>query len=193
MQKSARILGQEYGLTGEEMNRVLVKNGFLQGVPGDYEPTEKALPYAVEKYYHRGNGGYAQYNRYWTTRTFDDSIKEELDVSSALVQEVREELAAERSARYAKLAEERAKADEEFMAKQRAKENVIEETEQDEDLSNGGIDVGKIGLVVVGAAVLGYVSYKAIPKIKNWWNKRRKKNLAMENIEQEEQNNADVS
>ena len=39
MQVSARILGQDYGLTAEEMNRVLVKLGFLEGTPGDYSLT----------------------------------------------------------------------------------------------------------------------------------------------------------
>jgi len=43
MQVSARILGQDYGLTAEEMNRVLVKQGFLQGIPGDYSVTQKVL------------------------------------------------------------------------------------------------------------------------------------------------------
>ena len=80
MQISARTLGQEYGLTAEEMNRVLAKQGFLKGKPGDYSVTQKALQYAVEKDFHRGTGGYASYNLYWTTRTFDDSIKEALDV-----------------------------------------------------------------------------------------------------------------
>lgn len=85
MQVSARILGQDYGLTAEEMNRVLVKLGFLKGSPGDYSLTEKAMQYAVEKDFHRGTGGYSCYNRYWTTRTFDNSIKEVLDVSAELM------------------------------------------------------------------------------------------------------------
>ena len=85
MQVSARILGRDYGLTAEEMNRVLVKQGFLQGRPGDYSVTQKALQYAAEKDFHRGTGGYASYNRYWTTRTFDDSIKNVLNISSELI------------------------------------------------------------------------------------------------------------
>jgi hypothetical protein len=39
MQVSARILGQDYGLNAQEMNRVLVKEGFLTGQPGDYSLT----------------------------------------------------------------------------------------------------------------------------------------------------------
>ena len=116
MQVSARILGQNYGLTAEEMNRVLVKQGFLQGAPGNYSVTQKALHYAVEKDFHRGTGGYACYNRYWTTRTFDDSIKDVLDVSADLIKEVRDEIAADRAARYAAQAVARTQANADFLA-----------------------------------------------------------------------------
>ena len=84
MQKSARILGEQYGLTAEEMNVVLLKLGFLEGKPGDYRPTEKALPYVVEKEFSRGNGGSARYNPAWLTRTFDDSICKALNVTDEL-------------------------------------------------------------------------------------------------------------
>lgn len=63
------------------MNRVLVKEGFLTGQPGDYSLTEKAMNFAKEQDFHRGTGGYSWYNRYWTTRTFDDSIKKLLNVT----------------------------------------------------------------------------------------------------------------
>ena len=126
MQVSARILGQEYGLTAEEMNRVLVKQGFLQGTPGDYSVTQKALQYVVEKDFHRGTGGYACYNRYWTTRTFDDSIKEVLDVSAELINEVRGEIAADRAARYAAQAAARAQANTDFLSKQAAEKAAKE-------------------------------------------------------------------
>ena len=49
MQVSATILGKDYGVNGEEMNRILVKQGFLRGQPGNYSVTEKALKYATEK------------------------------------------------------------------------------------------------------------------------------------------------
>lgn len=129
MQVSARILGQDYGLTAEEMNRVLVKLGFLKGSPGDYSLTEKAMQYAVEKDFHRGTGGYSCYNRYWTTRTFDDSIKEVLDVSAELISEVRDEIATARAARYAAQAAARAQADAEFLAKQAAEKAAREAAE----------------------------------------------------------------
>ena len=151
MQVSARILGQDYGLTAEEMNRVLVKQGFLQGSPGDYSVTQKALQYAVEKDFHRGTGGYACYNRYWTTRTFDDSIKEALDVSADLINEVRNEIAADRAARYA--------------AQAAAELTALEA----EELLAKWKKAGKIGLVVGGVVLVGYGVYKVAPKVKAWW------------------------
>lgn len=174
MQMSARILGREYGLTAEEMNRVLLKLGFLTGTPGDYSLTEKALPYAVEKYFHRGTGGYDFYNRYWTTRTFDDSIKEVLNVTTELISEVREELKATRAARYAAQAAE-------FSARQAAEKAAIEAAEQaalkTEMLIAGWKKAGKITLIVsvsvIGVAAVGYGIYKLTPKVKRWWKNRK--------------------
>ncbi len=176
MQVSARILGQDYGLTAEEMNRVLVKQGFLQGTPGDYSATQKALQYAVEKDFHRGTGGYACYNRYWTTRTFDDSIKEVLDVSADLIHEVRSEIAADRAARYAAQAAARAQADAEFLAKQDAEKTAHKAAEmaalETEELIAKLKKVGKIVFLVGVVLIVGYGVYKATPHIKKWWQER---------------------
>lgn len=167
MQFSARILGRDYGLTAEEMNRVLVKLGFLKGLPGDYSLTEKAMQYAVEKDFHRGVGGYSYYNRYWTTRTFDDSIKEVLDISDELISEVRNEIAAARATRYA------AQANVGFLAKQ-ATEKAAREAAEIAAMEIEGIiakwkKAGKIGLIVGGVAIVGYGVNKITPHIKKWW------------------------
>lgn len=173
MQVSARILGQEYGLTAEEMNRVLVKQGFLQGTPGDYSVTQKALQYVVEKDFHRGTGGYACYNRYWTTRTFDDSIKEALDVSAELINEVRGEIAADRAARYAAQAAARAQANADFLSKQAAEKAAQEAAERSaleaEEFIAKMKKAGKISLIVGGVIIVGYGIYKVTPKVKAWW------------------------
>ena len=79
---SARTLGQQYGLTAAEMNRVLVKKGILAGNPGDYYLTELGDLYGATKHFHRGCGGSAQYNRYWSERTYDESIKNVLNITS---------------------------------------------------------------------------------------------------------------
>ncbi len=177
MQVSARILGQEYGLTAEEMNRVLAKQGFLQGTPGDYSVTQKALQYAVEKDFHRGTGGYACYNRYWTTRTFDDSIKETLDVSADLISEVRSEIAADRAARYAAQTAARAQANADFLAKQAAEKATQEAAElaslEAVELIAKWKKAGKIGLIVGGVIIVGYGIYKLTPKLKAWWEEHK--------------------
>ena len=178
MQVSARVLGQDYGLTAEEMNRVLVKLGFLQGTPGDYSITQKALQFAQEKDFHRGTGGYACYNRYWTTRTFDDSIKNVLDVSAELINEVRGEIAADRAARYAAQAAARAQANAEFLEKQAAEKAAQELAEKNaqevEEIIARWKKVGKTSLIVGGVIIIGYGIYKVSPKVKQWWNSRKK-------------------
>lgn len=45
---SAAMLGAIYGLTGQEMNLYLEKEGFLEGTPGSYRPTEKGKKYIFE-------------------------------------------------------------------------------------------------------------------------------------------------
>ncbi|MBR4858845.1 MAG: hypothetical protein IKU08_06630 [Clostridia bacterium] len=180
MQVSARILGREFGLTAEEMNRVLLKQGYYVKSVIGYEITEKAVDYVVEKGHHSGPGGYSRYNADWVTRTFDESIKDVLQVTPELIKEVRAELSSERAIRYAKLVAERAKADADFIAKQTTENippitqatffNLDEETIQ--KLKRAGI----AGIVIGGTVALGYGIYKLTPKIKVWWNNRMHNN-----------------
>lgn len=189
MQVSARILGQDYGLTAQEMNRVLVKEGFLSGEPGAYSLTEKALEFAREKDFHRGTGGYSGYNRYWTTRTFDNSIKEMLNVTPELKDEVRREIAAERAARYAVQAAARAKADAEFLSQQApekaANEAAQRAVEEPEEFMRKCKKAGVAGLIIIGGAVVCYGVYKTAPKVKKWWKERKGKST--------EENSSDVA
>lgn len=167
MQISARILGQEYGVTGAEMNRILVKLGFLKGQPGNYSITEKAMKYAIEKDFHRGTGGYAQYNRYWTTRTFDESIKNALDITPQIIQEVRKEMADERAVRCAIQAAERAKANSDFLAKQAAERAIVEATELAARAKMDTVKkAGLAGTVIICVFAGGYGVYKLAYKIK---------------------------
>lgn len=173
MQVSARNLGKEYGLTGEEMNRLLLKQGILTGEPGAYDLTAKGLQYAVTKDFHRGTGGYAQYNRYWTTRTYDEKIKNILDLSPEAIAEVKKEVASARAERYAAQAAARAKANADFIAKEASKraKKLAEEKAAQEAIEK--IDQykkwGKVGLVITGIAFSGYSMYKLAPKVKKWW------------------------
>lgn len=174
MQVSARVLGQEYGLTGEEMNRLLFKQGILTGEPGSYDLTPKGLQYAVSKDFHRGTGGYSQYNRYWTTRTYDEKIKDVLDLSEDAIAEVKKEVANMRAARYAAQAVARATADAEFIAKETAKQ-ALEDKPAKETFERIAKykKIGKVSLVVSGVVVTGYGIYKVAPKVKKWWITRK--------------------
>lgn len=180
MQLSAKELGQEYGLTAQEMNRVLVKEGFLKGQPGDYSFTEKAVDFAKKQDFHRGTGGYSYYNRYWTIITFADSIKEKLNVTPELKKEVRSEIAAERAARYAAQAAARAQAKAEFLAKQ-ADEKVVKEASElavteAEELMRKCKKAGVVGLIIIGSTAISYGVYKTAPKVKKWWKERKEHN-----------------
>lgn len=156
MRKSARVLGQEYGLTAQEMNFVLKEEGFLEGEPADYTVTEKGEKYADEKDHHHGTGGYAHYNRYWTTRTWDDGITDELDITDDRKKEIRQAISA---------------------AKQQTNDSDNEDIAVDSDsYSNENedkTDTDNIALVVAVSALLVAVSaygiYKAAPHIKRWW------------------------
>lgn len=92
MGKSARILGQEFGKTAQEMNSLLKKHGYLDGEPSAYGLTEKGAEYGQELDHHRGTGGYAHYNRDWTTRTWNDETGASLeaDIEAARNQPGRE-------------------------------------------------------------------------------------------------------
>ena len=172
MQVSARILGWDYGLNAQEMNRVLVKEGYLKGQPGNYSLTEKALNFAKEQDFHRGTGGYSHYNRYWETRTFDDSIKKLLNVTPELKEEVRSEIVAERVARYAAQAASRAQAEAEFLANQAVKETAELAAEEAEEFMRKCKKAGVVGLIIIGSIIIGYGVYKTAPKVKKWWKER---------------------
>jgi hypothetical protein len=83
--KSARTLGREVGKTAQEVNSLLKEHGYLYGEPGAYGLTEKGGQYAQEQDHHRGTGGYAHYNRDWTTRTWNDETAASLaaDIEAA--------------------------------------------------------------------------------------------------------------
>jgi hypothetical protein len=161
MRKSARVLGQEYGLTAQEMNFVLKEEGYLDGEPGNYLVTEKGEKYAKEQYHHRGTGGYAHYNRSWNTRTWDDGIADELDITVERKKEIREAIS---------------------LAKQNL--NKLEDNNLADDYNsygNGNEYVGvaddnddmdalvaAVGMLLLAASAYGV--NKAVPYIKRWWN-----------------------
>ena len=97
MSLSATRLGREYGLTNQEMNVLLKEEGFLDGEPGNYHPTEKGKRFIIEKYDDNGYGGYAA--RSWEWYEWDESIIDELHVTDEIKKEIREKTSAQRRRR----------------------------------------------------------------------------------------------
>lgn len=156
---SAAILGREIGgLTAAEVNMLLHERGYLDGEPCAWGVTGKGAPYATESYHHCGVGGYDMYNPEWTTRTWDESILDEIgDVSSEQRRELAEKVALHR-----------------IQARERNLEPVIPEMadDMDGDVSDEGFDYAAAGRIMLGFAVaagLGYAAYKAAPYVKAWW------------------------
>lgn len=157
MRKSARILGQDYGLTAQEMNFVLKEEGFLDGDPGNYFVTEKGKKYAEEQDHSRGTGGYSWYNRAWTTRTWDDGVTDELDITDDRKKEIRQAMS---------------------IAKQKIRlpENedlaIKSDSYSNEENDNEDSNIGKLILDICLFLLAMYGSYKAYPYIIRWWNNK---------------------
>ena len=123
MRKSARILGKENCLTSQEMNYILKKEGFLSGNTGEYSVTDKGEPFAEEKDFHRGTGGYDHYNRYWSNRTWDESIENELNITDDMKKEARNAVAKARKQHWDHIKASRAAADANFLERHNKKES----------------------------------------------------------------------
>jgi hypothetical protein len=152
MQKSARVLGQEYGLTAAEMNFLLREEGYLEGSPGMYGVTDKGIQFADEQFHKRGTGGYAQYNPTWETRTWDEKITSELDLSSERKQELRDAI---RAAKQAALASTGSAA--------------VAESVSDHGSDDSEVDWLSIAVGVVLTAVTIYGIKKVAPHLKALW------------------------
>lgn len=167
MNLSATQLGRRYGLSGEETNQLLFNKGILSGTPGDYDLTELGKKYATSRSHHRGPGGYSQYNKYWVTRLYNESILEDLDINEEAIKLAKEQVSIRRMERLTTLqATERARANKEFLAKEAAKQ-VAEFTEQKKlqdtvQLMEKLKKVGKIGVVIAGVSLASYGVYKAV-------------------------------
>lgn len=178
MGKSARILGEDIGLNSQEMNQLLKDQGFLEGAPGAYVVTQKGAQFAKETDFHRGPGGYSWYNRDWTQRTWDESIKDVLDTSPASCQTARDAVAETRRLKWDAIKAERAEADAAFHASctdlfpiENSESAISDSADSDNDLSGlavAGIVAGGIAII----AGIGYGIYKSTPHVKKWWNEK---------------------
>lgn len=120
MRKSARMLGKILKLTAEEMNQVLLKNGFLEGEPGKYVLTEKGEKYAIMDMEHSGTGGSLCYNRYWEWLMWDEAILDHIKVDADMINDIRHYLSARRAAQYAARKTAEKTASEAALAKKKA-------------------------------------------------------------------------
>lgn len=166
MNFSATQLGRRYGLSGEETNQLLFNKGILSGTPGDYHLTDLGRKYGTSRSHHRGPGGYSQYNKYWVTRLFNESILEDLDINEEAIKLAKEQVSIRRMERLTLQAAERARANKEFLEKEAAKQ-VAEFAEQKKlqdtvQLMENLKKVGKIGVVIAGVSLVSYGVYKAV-------------------------------
>lgn len=79
------------------MNVLLKEEGFLDGEPGNYQPTEKGKRFVIEKYKDNGYGGYAA--RSWEWLEWDESITDELHVTAERKNEIRQKTSEQRRRR----------------------------------------------------------------------------------------------
>lgn len=167
MSLSARLLGKEYGLTAQEMNRVLVKRGILQGTPGNYSVTEFGKNFASVKDFHRGCGGYDFYNRHWSTTSYDESIRNVLNVTDEVRKAAIKEAADHRAMQRVQKAFEIAKGEAEQLANEQ--KIINDQLMRSKNLKVAGI----VAAVGVSLIVTGIVAYKVTPKIKAHIAKRK--------------------
>lgn len=154
MSLSARLLGEKFGLNAQEMNRVLVKFGILEGTPGNYSLTELGKKFATVKDFHRGCGGYDFYNRYWSTRSYDESILDVLKVTDEVRKEAITEVAQHRALQKAERAMQLAKYEAEKLANEQR--IISDQLKRSKNLKITGIVI----LVGVGIIATGVVVYK---------------------------------
>lgn len=192
MGKSARILGEDLGLNSQEVNQLLKDQGFLEGDPGAYVVTEKGAPFAKETNFHRGPGGYSCYNRDWTQRTWDESIKDVLDTSLASRQAARDAVSEARRLKWGAIKAERAEVDASFRS---SRPDLFPIEKPESGISDSaGSDNGLSGLAVAGIvaggvaiiAGIGYGIHKAAPHVKKWWNEKIASRFRQKNDSTEE-------
>jgi hypothetical protein len=153
--RSARIIGQDLGLTAVETNILLKEEGFLEGGPGAYAVTEKGKPYADEQHHHRGTGGYAQYNPHWDQITWDPSITDELAITNERRKQLQE---AARAARQQKA---------EFNSAQAAA--FVNGKKDNVETNDSGVDPLKAAVILIIAGASAWGIKKGAPHLKRLW------------------------
>ena len=167
MAKSATALGKDYNLSSQEMNYVLKKQGFLDGAPGDYSVTNKGRAYAETKDFHRGTGGYSIYNRHYSTRSWDESIKDELDITDEIKAEARAAIADARRQKAEERKVARAAANAAFL--EAYNNRSLDEDEDEDSFEDDSTMSGREVLYAGAILLLACGVSKAAPHVKKWW------------------------
>lgn len=158
---TAKQIGQALDgfLSSQEVNRLLVNQGYLEGDVGEYRLSPKGQELGGHSDHDNGYGGFA--HRQWGWLNFDRSILDELDTSPEAVAEAQREVLDRRHAVQAanKLAQQAA--EEKFLA-----------SLEDSDTDEGEWDLKKIAIILgVTAATIaaGVGVYKFVQ-----WRKAKK-------------------
>lgn len=180
---SATQIGKLFGLNGQEMNMALKNLDYLDGEPGDYILTEKGLIFGRESDFHRGTGGSSWYNRYWTQRSYDESIIEQLreemtpEVIRAAVEQVKEHRAAQIAARAA----EQAAYEEELLRKQQEEAAAMAEALRHQHNIRTGVAIaGGVVTVVLIAGITWFCIHRSRKKKREAEREQLEKDRAME-------------
>lgn len=166
---SATDIGLRLLASGEEVNRLLKEQGFLEGAPGAYGLTSKGEKFGAERSHDNGYGGVAARN--WSTTHYDPSIIDALDSSPEDVQRVRAEISAEKKAKREARKIEQDEAAAKFYEDRAEKDSA--EAEQE-------IDLQKVLLVTAGLAGAVGASVGIYKGIERYKRKKVEKSAAVE-------------
>lgn len=140
---SARNLGQKCGLTAEEMNVLLKEEGYLEGEPGNYSPTEKGKKYSEERGDGNEYGGKCAVGWHWFVWAL--SILDDINLSDERTADIREKTARERRER---------------KAEKQAKTDMFYNQTISDEVKNDEVNTKSTGfswlLPVIGAGIIGY-------------------------------------
>lgn len=160
MGMSARVLGQEFGLSAPEMNQALSQAGLLEGKPQAWGITEEGRKYASAERKWNGVSGHRQYIIDYEQVTWDPEVLEVLGLDDVKVRAARD--AASEARRRAR----------EATAASAVDLNSIAAASPGDSLDSDGFDPRWIlvGALVVGS---GLVIYKVAPRLKRRWEEKR--------------------
>jgi hypothetical protein len=147
------------------MNYALKEEGFLSGEPGAYSVTEKGAKFAAEQGHHRGTGGYDYYNRWWETRTWDDSVAGELNLSDDRKRQIRQAISDQRRTARAARSEAAVVAD-----RARHQMAAVADRSRSDAVGARVVDIDALAKPVLLAAAAAYGIYKAVPLARKLWN-----------------------